>query len=96
MHRAIGAGLEPAIAKHLVALDGNQPGADVGRFDLHFDFFARRVVGFAERKLQFGVLVQRARDIARARHHVGDAIQLGVVLITNHISKAAGFIGGEF
>ena len=89
LHRSGGAGFEPGLRVDLVALDGDQARADVGRADADFDLFTRRVVLLVERELQFGIAFQRARYIALAGHAVVDAVELHARRVAQHVAEVA-------
>ena len=80
---------------HLLALDGNQSGAGVGRLHLQLDFIAPGKILFAERQLQFGILFQRTRQIGLPRHAVFDAGQFHPLRIADDHGEVARHLSGE-
>ena len=93
LHRARRRGPKPAPRVHAVALDGDQPGAGVGRLDLELDRLAGRVVSLVERQLQLGVPFQRSRKVRGAGHVVLHAGQLGPGRVADDEGEVAGLSG---
>ena len=95
LHRGLRRGLEPLMRIDLVALDGDEAGAGIGRANADFDVITGGDVLVLQRQLQLGIAVQRARDIAGARHRIFDAVLLDTFGIANAVEEIAGRIGGQ-
>jgi len=61
-------GLEPLRVIDVVALDGNQPGANVRRLDFELGFLARSILGLAKLDLEFGFALEAAGNVGMADH----------------------------
>ena len=73
--RRIGVAAEPREGVHVVAFDGRQARAGIGRRDLHDDLFAGRVFGAVQLEVEFRVALEIAGEIASAGHRERHAAQ---------------------
>ena len=81
------------MAVDLVALNRDEPRANIRRTDIDLDIFPWCVVFFVQRELQFSVAVHAAREVGDASHAVVEPVQLQPVGVANHIGKGARGLG---
>ena len=95
LHRAGAGGLEPLLRIHRVALDGDQPGAGIGRTHRNLDRLAGRVIVLVQGELQFGVALQRAADVGSAGHREQHAVEFLAGRVLHQQRVAARCIGRQ-
>jgi hypothetical protein len=87
--RARGRGVEPVPGIHPVPLDGDEPGAGVGRLDLHLDLIARGIVVAGEGDLELRVFFQRSCEIRVAGDVILHARESLAGAVGEHIGEVA-------
>ena len=95
LRAAGGGGFEPLPGEHLLALDGDQPCAGVGRAHAEFKLLAAVPFVFGELEFEFGVAFETALRVAFADDGEGAKRQDVVVLVPQFDAEVTGLVGGD-
>ena len=95
LHRTGGIASEPGLGIHAVAFDGDQPATGVWRTHADLDRLAGLVPGLGQAERQFGISLQRSRQVCRTRDGIGDLVQHRAIHRTNFQNEAARLVGRQ-